>query len=77
MSGVILAVAAFAPGLSLRERASALAGGVVLIAYGAYVAHQTSGTFYFPIWIFIFPFGALAYLGFVAWERYGKKKNQQ
>jgi hypothetical protein len=76
ISGVILAIVAFAPGIKARERAGALAGGVAFIAYGAYVAHQTSGTFYFPVWIFVIPFLALAYLVFVAWDRYGKKKNQ-
>jgi peptidoglycan/LPS O-acetylase OafA/YrhL len=37
-------------------------GGLGFIAYGFYVARQTSGTFYFPVWIFILPAIGLLYI---------------
>jgi hypothetical protein len=66
LSGVVLVATAFAPGASAKDRLYALAGGAFFIAYGIYAAAQTTGTFVFPIWIFVIPFAAIAYFVFNA-----------
>lgn len=63
ISGIVLIAAGVAaPGTSAKNRLYALVGGGFFIAYGIYVAKQTSGTFYFPIWIFLIPVMAIVYL---------------
>jgi hypothetical protein len=62
LSGIILIGAAFAPGMSFKNRAWAVLGGIAFICYGWYVAHQTTGTFSFPVIIFLIPPGAVIYL---------------
>lgn len=63
LSGAILVVAALvSPGLSANDRFYGLLGGAVFIGYGTFAASQTSGTFLFPIWIFIIPPAAIVYL---------------
>lgn len=44
-------------------------GGAAMMAYGVYAANQTTGTFYFSVWIFILPFIGLGYgiLSTYAW----------
>ncbi|MFF4540478.1 hypothetical protein [Streptomyces aureus] len=71
LSGIILVGAAFAPGLSVKNRAGAVLGGVFLTCYGWYVAHQTTGTFQFPVVIFLIPPGAVIYLLVKAFGRSG------
>ncbi|MFF2367241.1 hypothetical protein ACFVU0_31670 [Streptomyces sp. NPDC058122] len=62
LSGIILIGAAFVPGNSVKNRAWAALGGTFLACYGWYVAHQTTGTFQFPVVIFLIPPGAVIYL---------------
>jgi hypothetical protein len=63
ISGAIVALAAIAgQGLSVQDRLYGLMGGGFFAAYGVFVASQDSGTFFFPIWIFVLPVGAIIYL---------------
>src|ERR1700730_11235987 len=62
ISGLVLLGAAFVPTDKVSNRLWAAGGGIALIIYGIYVANQTSGTFYFPVWIFVIPFGAAIYI---------------
>jgi hypothetical protein len=64
LSGLSLIVLALTslPGEPLRlskDRVGGFASGVGFIGYGWYAGHQTSGTFFFPIWIFVIPFGVV------------------
>lgn len=62
LSGIILlACAVLVRALSMTDRAWFSVGGIFLAAYGLFVANQTSGTYYFSVWIFIIPVGAVAY----------------
>ena len=63
ISGVALIILGLAPGgLSAKDRIYAIIGGAFFCGYGIYVAKQTSGTFFFPVWIFIIPVVAIGYL---------------
>ncbi|AWL39621.1 MULTISPECIES: hypothetical protein [unclassified Streptomyces] len=62
ISGLILIGAAFAPVLSLKDRVYALLGGALFTGYGFYVANQTSGTYEFPVFIFVIPAVAVLYV---------------
>lgn len=62
LSGIILLGAAFVPNAKVKDRAWAVLGGIGFIWYGWYVAHQTTGTFSFPVIIFLIPPGAVIYL---------------
>jgi hypothetical protein len=63
ISGIIVVLAATAgQGLSIQDRLYGLMGGGFFAAYGVFVASQHSGTFLFPIWIFLLPVGAIIYL---------------
>jgi hypothetical protein len=62
LSGIVLIGAAFIPGLTVKDRAYAVMGGGFFVGYGWYVAHQTSGTFEFPVMIFVIPAAAVIYL---------------
>lgn len=63
ISGIIVVLAAIAgQGLSIQDRLYGLMGGGFFAAYGVFVASQQSGTFLFPIWIFVLPLGAIVYL---------------
>jgi hypothetical protein len=62
LSGLVLLAATFAPGLGAKDRGWAVLGGLFFIGYGVYVANQTSGTYEFPVVIFIIPFVAAGYL---------------
>ena len=55
ISGVLLVVMAVVPGLKPGTRLLYVLGGVGLTAYGIWVAHQTSGTYYFSVYIFLIP----------------------
>jgi len=62
ISGVVLIIAALVPGLGVGQRMWMVVGGAVFVAYGIYVANQTSGTFSFPAVIFVIPPGAVLYV---------------
>jgi hypothetical protein len=66
---VMLLVALLGRDIGMKGRAMAFAGGVFFAGYGVYVASQTSGTFYFPIWIFVIPFLGVASLVFPSLNR--------
>lgn len=57
ISGIALLLMALAKGKA-SSRALMAAAGAVLIIYGIFVGMQTSGTFVFPVWIFVIPFVA-------------------
>ncbi len=62
ISGAVLIITGLARGVSTKGRVYAFIGGIFFCSYGIYAAEQTSGTFYFPIWIFIIPVVAIGYL---------------
>jgi hypothetical protein len=63
ISGIVLILVGLAArGVSLKDRLYAVVGGVIFGGYGLYVANQVSGTFFFPIWIFIIPVAGIGYL---------------
>ncbi len=63
LSGVLLILSAlFIPGSSMTDRFWSFAGGAFFLGYGIYVAQQTSGTFTFPVAVFVVPVAALLYL---------------
>lgn len=64
VSGVALILLALVPDTSfgIGARLGSAIGGIAFIAYGIYVANQTSGTYYFPAWIFVIPFVAVGYV---------------
>jgi hypothetical protein len=55
LSGIVLIGLAFTPDEKASNRFWCGIGGIGFIAYAFYVAAQTSGTFYFPVWIFVVP----------------------
>lgn len=61
LSGIAMVLLSAAPGLKSKDRAWYLIGGLVFAAYGVFVATQSTGTFYFPIWIFLIPPVAVIY----------------
>jgi hypothetical protein len=71
LSGLAMVVLAVVPGIKAKDRMWALIAGALYIGYGIYVANQTSGTFVFPVWIFIIPFGVVIYLVVTLAKRYG------
>jgi hypothetical protein len=63
ISGAMVVLAAIVgQGLSVQDRLYGLVGGGFFAAYGVFVASQDSGTFLFPIWIFVLPVGVTVYL---------------
>lgn len=63
LSGVVLLVCGLMlPNVTVKDRAWSVIGGAFLLVYGVYVAKQTSGTYYFPVGVFIIPAGAVVYL---------------
>jgi hypothetical protein len=60
ITGVGLLIAGLAvPGVSTKSRIYAVVGGAFYVVYGIYVARQTSGTYYFPVFIFVLPIAAI------------------
>ena len=59
---VLLMCGLMLPGVTVKDRAWSVIGGAFLMVYGVYVAKQTSGTYYFPVAVFIIPAGAVLYL---------------
>lgn len=63
ISGIVLLVCGLMlPDLTVKDRSWSVLGGAFLLVYGVYVAKQTSGTYYFPVAVFIIPVGAVLYL---------------
>ncbi|MGI5457148.1 hypothetical protein ACQEWB_29090 [Streptomyces sp. CA-249302] len=63
ISGIVLLVCGLMlPNVKVKDRAGAVIGGAFLLVYGVYVAKQTTGTYSFPVAIFIIPAGAVIYL---------------
>jgi hypothetical protein len=63
ISGLVLILVGLAArGVSPKDRLYAVVGGAIFGGYGLYVAKQTSGTFFFPVWIFIIPVVGIVYL---------------
>lgn len=77
LSGFVLLGAAFLPGVSAKERMQIGAGGGLFVAYGFFVAAQTSGTWEFPWFIFIIPFVGLGYAGFKAYEWWAQQEQEE
>ena len=59
---VLLLLAIIGRDLDTKDRAYGLVGGVFFGGYGIYVANQTTGTYFFPVWIFLLPFLGAGYL---------------
>ena len=74
LSGITLVILAFTLADTAKEKTWMLLGGLLIAAYGFYVASQTSGTFRFPVYIFVIPFGAVAYF---FWHRREKARGGQ
>jgi hypothetical protein len=61
LSGVVAMLGGLAFASRPRDRLWGVLGGAALIAYGVYVAGQTSGTYYFPVQMFVIaPVGVAA-----------------
>lgn len=74
LSGAILVLLGLAPiGAKPKDRFGCLAGGAAFIAYGVYVARQTSGFFVFSPAIFVIPVIAIAYLVVLAFKNLADK----
>ncbi|MEU4427207.1 hypothetical protein AB0F81_41840 [Actinoplanes sp. NPDC024001] len=55
ITGLLAVLAGFLPGLSSGRRAFAILGGAGFAVYGIYVLNQESGTYTFPIYLFLLP----------------------
>jgi uncharacterized membrane protein HdeD (DUF308 family) len=73
ISGIVLIIAAVVPGMAAKNRFWATVGGAVCIGYAFYVANQTSGTFYFPVQIFVIPPAAAIYAIYAAVKHYRQR----
>jgi len=62
ISGIILILGSLLPRIRFKDRFWAVVGGVALIAYAIYTGHQISGTYTFPVAIFVIPFAAVIWL---------------
>ena len=69
VSGILLVIFGITVSVNGKDRAWVIGGGVFFLLYGFYVAAQTSGTFGFPVIIFLIPFGAIAYLIYKRWQK--------
>ena len=56
ISGLLTMAAAALPNLKASERAGLVLSGLVFGGYGVFVATRSSGTYLFPVWIFLAPF---------------------
>ena len=62
LSGAVIVLGALgARGLSGKDRLYGFIAGAFFLGYGLFAANQTSGTFVFPVWIFIIPPAAVVY----------------
>jgi hypothetical protein len=71
-AGILSILAGFLPGLPATRRAVAILGGAGFAFYGFYVLNQTSGTWEFPIYLFLLP---LLVIGSVAASA-GQRRDQ-
>ena len=62
ISGVVLIGMGLAARLLIKYRVYAFIGGAFFIGYGFYVAKQTTGTYFFSVWVFIIPVIGIGYL---------------
>ncbi|MGI5174967.1 hypothetical protein ACQEVZ_01345 [Dactylosporangium sp. CA-152071] len=62
LSGIVLIGLALVPSMKAKDRAWSALGGIAFAGYGFYVAGQDSGTWTFPVVIFVIPFAAVLYL---------------
>jgi hypothetical protein len=63
LSGAVLVIAVLVTrDISAKDRLYGLIAGVGFIGYGIFAGSRSSGTFYFPIWIFVVPPAAVGYL---------------
>lgn len=63
VSGALLVIMGLAGAGRSKDRGWSLLGGAGMIAYGVYVAKQTSGTYFFQVQMFVIPMLAIIYLG--------------
>lgn len=66
ITGIISVLCGFLPGLSIGRRALAFLGGAGFALYGIYVLNQTSGTWEFPIYLFLLPLFAIGSAAFTS-----------
>jgi peptidoglycan/LPS O-acetylase OafA/YrhL len=69
ISGLALLGMGFLPGTSGKDRARLMLMGAAFVVFGCYVASQDSGTYYFPVAIFVLPFAVAFYAGLKALDR--------
>lgn len=74
LSGICLISALFIPDLKAKDRIWSVIGGVFFIGYAFYAGEATSGTFEFPVVIFIIPFIWVAYVIFQFYASSQSKK---
>lgn len=71
LGGITLLAVALVPSAKAKTRVWCAVGGVFLVVYGFYVAGQTSGTWTFPVEIFVIPFAAAGYVLYQLAKRKG------
>ena len=62
----------FAKDVSNKSRIWAVLGGLIFVGYGIHMADQDSGKYYFPVFIFVLPFGLA---GKIIYDMIQKKKS--
>lgn len=55
IAGLLSVLAGLLPGVPTGRRALAIVGGGAFALYGAYVLNQDSGTWSFPLFLFLLP----------------------
>jgi hypothetical protein len=63
ISGATLILLAVFGGDSAAKRMLGLAAGFAFMGYGVYVASQASGTYYFPVVMFLIPLAGIVHFG--------------
>jgi hypothetical protein len=64
ITGILSVLAGFLPGLPAGRRALAILGGAGFAIYGIYVLNQDTGTWQFPIYLFLLPVFILGSVAF-------------
>ena len=77
ITGVLTMLVAFIPGLEGKDRAWCAIGGAAFAGYGLFVLNQTSGTFYFPVILFVFVLPIVMVVKATADLRWERKHTQQ
>jgi hypothetical protein len=63
LSGAVVGIGSLVgPKISAKDRIYGCLGGAFFVGYGLYAASQTSGTFVFPVWIFVVPALGVLYM---------------